>query len=87
MSVLLTSRGRYKILKVIYDYGEVNISRIARETGLNYSYVRKYLNELKSAGIVNERIFGRAKMYSINYTSSKALLVRDLLRVLDEVES
>lgn len=87
MSVVVGSRGRYKVLKVIYDYGEVNISRIVRETGLNYLYVRKYLDELKKTEVINERTFGRAKMYSINYASSKALLVRDLLRILEEVES
>jgi len=86
LSSLIGNRGKYKVLKTIYDYGEVNISRIARETGLNYEYVKRYLSELKSMGIINERTFGRAKLYSINYTSSKALLIRDLLRELEKME-
>jgi len=86
LSSLIGNRGKYKVLKTIYDYGEVNISRIARETGLNYEYVKRYLSELKKMGIINERAFGRAKLYSINYTSSKALLIRDLLRELEKME-
>ncbi|MEM0021045.1 MAG: winged helix-turn-helix transcriptional regulator [Fervidicoccaceae archaeon] len=82
----LWRRGKYKVLKIIYEYGEVNISRIARESGLNYNYVKKYLRELINMELVNERTFGRAKLYSINYASQKALLLRDVLEALEWIE-
>jgi len=86
VSTIIGSRGKYKVLKVIYEYGEVNISRIARETGLNYAYVKRYVKELKDSGIINKRAFGRAKMYSINYTSSKAVIVRDIIKETEELD-
>lgn len=80
---LLSSRGRVKIIKTIFKYGEVNVTRITRESGLNHKTVKRHLNYLVTTGLINERTYGRVKLYSINYFSPKALLLRDLLFAIE----
>ncbi len=84
MEKILGSKGKIKILKIIYGMGETNITRIVRETGLNHRTVVKHLNELMEQGIINERVFGRVKMYSINFSNPKTLLLRDVFSALEE---
>lgn len=80
---VLCSRGRVKVLKVVMRHGEVNITRIVRETGLNHKTVKNHLMRLAELGIVNERSFGRAKLYSVNYRSPRVLVLRDILFSLE----
>ncbi|AFH43354.1 winged helix-turn-helix transcriptional regulator [Fervidicoccus fontis] len=84
MEEIVGSIGKVKILKVIYKLGEVNITRISRETGLNHKSVSIHLEELKKMGIVYERRFGRVRMLSLNYLNPKVLVLSDLLNFLND---
>ena len=75
---ILGSKGKIKILRVIYGSGEANITRIVRETSLNHRSVVKHLKELVEKGIVEERVLGRVKLYSINFSNPKTLLLREI---------
>ena len=76
---LLSSRGRVKVIKIILKYGETNITKIVRESGLNHRTVKKHLDFLVKTGLVNERVYGRVKLYSINYRNPQTLALRDIL--------
>jgi DNA-binding transcriptional ArsR family regulator len=56
---------REKIIEVLTLYGELNITRIARETGLSFGTVSKYLKELVQQGIVEERRYGRLRLFKL----------------------
>lgn len=79
MEDLLSSRGRVKVIKTIMKYGEANITRIVRESGLNHKTVKNHLGFLVKSGLINERVYGRVKLYSINYRSPLTLILRDIL--------
>ncbi|MEM1619517.1 MAG: winged helix-turn-helix domain-containing protein [Fervidicoccaceae archaeon] len=81
----LSSRGKAKILRVLYSLGEVNITRIVRETRLNHRAVSRHLREMTEAGLVIERTLGRSKLYSLNYADPRVLALRDALEALEEV--
>lgn len=45
---ILGSPGRIRILRVLLNHGEVNITRLVRETGMHYRLVNRHLEVLKS---------------------------------------
>ena len=69
---LLGSRARIKILKLLAQEQELSISQIIRETNLNHTNVKKNLDILKSSNLVQEKIFGRIKIYRYKFENIKA---------------
>uniref|UniRef100_A0A7J3ZMC8 ArsR family transcriptional regulator n=1 Tax=Fervidicoccus fontis TaxID=683846 RepID=A0A7J3ZMC8_9CREN len=84
MEDILSSKGRVRVLRILYHFGEVNITKVVRESRLNHKSVVKHLQILVKAGIVSERTVGRSKLYSINFTNPKTIALRDILSVLEE---
>ncbi|MET1101231.1 MAG: winged helix-turn-helix domain-containing protein [Pyrodictiaceae archaeon] len=80
--LILGSKGKLKILLFLSRVIESNITRITRETGLHHSSVSRHLRELVEMGIVEERVIGRAKIYSLNYSNPKTLMILEVLRSL-----
>jgi len=54
-----------KILEVLTLYGELNITRIAKETGLSFRTASRYLSELVQQGLVEERRYGRLRLFKL----------------------
>jgi len=82
---LLSSKGRVRVLKVLLRDGQANISRLIRETGLHHRLVVKHLEELKRMGLVEERRYGRLRIYEINLRDPRVSALRDLLRSLESI--
>ncbi len=59
------TREHYRILDILRKYGELNITRISRLTGLYYRTTVKKLEELVEMGVVEERRFGRLRLFRI----------------------
>ncbi|MCD6301361.1 MAG: winged helix-turn-helix transcriptional regulator [Staphylothermus sp.] len=59
------SSSKEQILEVLEKYGELNISKLARITGLHYRVLIKRLKELVEEGLVEERRFGRLRLFRI----------------------
>ncbi len=75
---ILGSPGRVRILRVLANHGELNITRLVRETGMHYRLVNKHIEVLKRHGIVIEKRFGRARIVALNTENP---LTRTLLRI------
>ncbi|MHA2037429.1 MAG: winged helix-turn-helix domain-containing protein [Promethearchaeota archaeon] len=69
---LLGSKARVKILKVLALNEELTISLIINATRLNYSNVRKHLNHLKDLDLIQEKKFGRIKIFRYKIENIKA---------------
>ncbi len=54
-----------RVLGVLGEYGELNISKIARLVGAHYRVVARILEELAEEGLVEERRFGRLRLFRI----------------------
>ncbi len=76
-----------KILRLLESLGTLNVSDIARRIGLNYTATNKHLNLLESEGILNQRTYGRIRMYRFNENSAKAKAVQDLIDVWKQSNS
>ncbi len=80
---VFSSKPRMKILKLVARLGALNVSDIARRINLNYSTTNQHLKLLESEGILQQRVYGRIRIYKFNKGSSKA---RAVLNLIDEWE-
>lgn len=62
---ILGSRGRIRVLRVLAESVELNISEISRRTGLNYTSVERHLVKLEKYGIVKEKRYGKIRIFQI----------------------
>jgi predicted transcriptional regulator len=81
---VLSSKSRMKILKLIYQLGQLNVSDVARRLKLNFVSTSKHLKLLESEGILQERTYGRVRMYRFNEGSAKAKALQNLLDVWEK---
>jgi len=54
-----------KIIEVLTLHGELNITRIVKETGFSFPTIVKYLEELVKEGLVEERRYGRLRIFRL----------------------
>jgi len=69
---LFGSKARIKILRILCLNHELSISQIIKKTRLNHSCALKHLNYLKSASLIQEKRFGRIKIYRYKIENFKA---------------
>jgi len=78
------SKPRVKILKLIAKLGSLNVSDIARRINLNYSATNRHLRLLEAEGMIQERSYGRIRMYRFNEGSAKTKAVQNLIDVWEQ---
>ncbi len=81
---VFSSRSRMKILKLIFELGALNVSEIARRTGLNFTATDKHLRLLEAEGVLQERTYGRVRMYRFDEVHVKAKAVQNLISVWEQ---
>jgi len=78
---LLGSKARVKILKTLAKNEELTISLIINQTRLNYSNVMKHLNHLKNLDLIQEKKFGRIKIYRYKIENIKARSLKKFIEI------
>jgi len=78
---LLGSKARIKILKALALNDELNISLIISKTKLNHSNVIRHLNLLKSFNLIQEKKFGRIKIYRYKSENIKARSLKNFIKI------
>jgi len=81
---VFSSKPRMKILKFIYRLGTLNVSNIARRINLNYATTNQHLKLLENEKILQERVYGRIRMYRFVEASAKAIAVQNLIDVWEK---
>jgi len=81
---ILGSKAKIKILKVLIDKEELNITAIAREAGVNHKTALRHLEELKKSGMIIERAFGRVRVFRINLSDPRIEALKILFKSLSE---
>jgi DNA-binding transcriptional ArsR family regulator len=80
------SKPRMKILKLVSRLGELNISDISRRIGVNFTSTNAHLRVLEDEGILQQRTYGRIRMYRFDQDSPKAKAVQSLVELWEEEE-
>lgn len=78
---VFSSKIRMKILKIIAQVGELNVSEIARRLNINHRTTSEHLKILEDEGILQRKTFGRIRLYRLNAVSPKAKAVQNLIEV------
>jgi DNA-binding transcriptional ArsR family regulator len=66
---IMSSKGRVRVLQVLAESGELNISEVGRRTGLNYNSVERHLMKLKNFGLIKEKRYGKIRIFEILFRS------------------
>ncbi|MFW9886723.1 MAG: winged helix-turn-helix domain-containing protein [Candidatus Thorarchaeota archaeon] len=78
---LFSSRGRIKIIKELATSSELNISELCRRVSLNHSSTKSHLEVLIKSGLVEEKMFGRIKIYRYRIEDHRARALRNLFEL------
>jgi DNA-binding transcriptional ArsR family regulator len=76
---VFSSRLRIKILKILFNVRELNVSEIARRLKINYISASKHLKILEDEGILQHKMFGRIRLYRVNEQSPKTKALQNLI--------
>jgi predicted transcriptional regulator len=68
----MSSYGRTKVLTVMLETGELNISEITRRTGLSHSATARHLEFLSKSGILTEKRFNRIRIFRVDQSNPLA---------------
>ncbi len=80
---VLSSRGRVKVLKVLLDSVELNISEVVKRAGLNYTAAASHLDALKKAGLLEEKVFGRIRILRVKLEDPRVQALKRLFEVFE----
>jgi len=68
----MSSYGRTKVLTIMLETGELNISEITRRAGLSHSATARHLEFLTRSGILTEKRFNRIRIFRVDQSNPMA---------------
>jgi predicted transcriptional regulator len=83
---VFSSKGRVKILKILTEIGELNISEIARRAGLNYTTTNQHLQALEDHKLVRHKSFGRIRIFRFDEKNPRARIVKQLIEFWEQTK-
>ena len=83
---VFSSKGRVKILRILSEIGELNISEIARRAGLNYTTTNQHLQVLENNKLIRHKTFGRIRIFRYNEENARARMIRQLIEFWEETK-
>ena len=81
---VLSSRGRVRILKLLAELGELNVSAISRTINLNHSAVKEHLRFLTEVGLIKEKRFGRILIYQFEEKNILAQSLKQVFKIWND---
>ena len=78
---ILGSKARIKILKELAINSELTISQIIKQTRLNHSNALRHLEFLKYLDLVQEKKFGRIKIFRYKIENLKARSLKNFIEI------
>jgi DNA-binding transcriptional ArsR family regulator len=73
---VLGTAGRLKVLLLLIDHEEMNISQIVRLSALEHSSVQKHLKSLCEQHLVREKRYGRIRIFALEEKNPHVALLR-----------
>ena len=83
---VFSSKGRVKILRILAEIGELNISEIARRAGLNYTTTNQHLQVLENFNLVRHKTFGRIRIFRFNAENPRAKMIKKLIEFWEQTK-
>ena len=80
---LLGSKVRVRIFRILALNGELTTSLIIKKTQVNHASVIKHLKYLESINFVQEKKFGRIRIYRYKIENKKARSFKEFLKIFE----
>ena len=84
---VFSSRLRMRILKILMQVGELNVSEIARRLRVNYKTTDKHLEILEDEDMIKHKRFGRIRLYRLNISSPRTKAIQNLIEVWEHANT
>lgn len=84
---VLSSAGRIRILQHLAHIGEANLTEIARRTSQSYTATARHLDQLVEAGIVQEKNYGRVRIFKLRIETERVKRLHELILEWDQAEA
>ncbi len=84
---VFSSKGRVKILRILAEIRELNISEIARRAGLNYATTNHHLQVLEKHNLVRHKTFGRIRIFRFDEENPRAKMIKNLIEFWEETNN
>ena len=81
---ILSCRGKTRILMLLSEARELNITEIAKNVGLNHSTINNHLIQLEKTGLITEKRFGRIRIYKYCEEDPRAQAIKNLIKVWND---
>ncbi|MEJ2250949.1 MAG: winged helix-turn-helix domain-containing protein [Candidatus Lokiarchaeota archaeon] len=78
---ILGSKPRVKILKLLAENDELNISAIIKKTRLNHNSTLRHLKKLKDLNLIQEKRFGRIRIFRFKKENVKAMSFKRFMEI------
>ena len=78
---VFSSRGRIKILRLLVEKGELNITSIVNLAGVCHKYARAHLRKFMKVGLVQEKRYGRIRIYRFRIETQRARAIKNLFAI------
>jgi predicted transcriptional regulator len=83
---VFSSKGRIKILRILTEMRELNISEIARRAGLNYATTNQHLQVLENHKLVRHKTFGRIRIFRYNEENPRTRMIKQLIEFWEQTK-
>jgi len=80
---LLGSRARVKVIKALAIHEELTITLLIKTTKLNHVNVSKHLEYLKSIDFVQEKKFGRIRIFRYRLENNIARAFKSFIEIFE----
>ena len=78
---VFSSKGKAKILEILAINSELNISEIVKRSSLNHSNVVQHLNYLIGINFIQEKKFGRIRIFRYKIENIKARALKKMIEI------
>ncbi len=83
---ILESKLRLRILMVLAELEELNVTQLAKLTGTSYTSIMKHVNALEEVGLVKTVTIGRMRVIKLNTQSPAYSMVKELAKILKDLD-
>ena len=83
---VFSSKLRIKILRILVQMRELNVSDIARRLNVNYVTTSRHLIALENEEVITHKSYGRIRLYRLNEQSPKARAIESMIEVWEQTE-
>lgn len=72
------SQGMLRILRILSEEKELNLSQLGRKSGMNYSGVIRHVERLVEMGLATETRYGSIRMIKANFHTFNILFKKEM---------